>query len=224
MAKKEEEPITRVMREQIGGGFITIGDGALSAGQMPGYVVTDTSTAVLVHSLNNYFDLEGYSIRDLTTYIQTVLFQKVGRYNFGGMQVGVDIVEILCVSTVPLSLDDDFTIQAFNDSVPGSLTSLTSSQDVVTAQLFVYSQDDGAGFGRIIESNAWGLADSTAADRLYFSRYFLFPKTKVPSGNASYGFTWSELVVALPVVIAKEADLEYIMRLSRSVQTQLGAK
>lgn len=219
MAKKADEPITRVLREQIGDGFISIGDGALAAGIFPGYQVTDDTTAVLVHQLNQYFDLQGYSIRDLTTYIQAALFQKIGKYNFSGMQTGVDIVEIMVVSTVPLSITEDFTINALADSVPASLTSNTSLQEIVSCTEIVYSQDTGAGFGRPIEANTWGVGDSTAADKLYFSRFFKFPKTKADTQNATYGFAWSELAVVCPVVIAKEEDLEYIMRLARSVRT-----
>ena len=135
------------------------------------------------------------------------------------MQTGVEIVEIMVVSTVPLSISKDFTIMALNDSVPASLTSQTSLHEIVSCTEIVYSQDTGAGFGRPIEANTWGVGDSTAADKLYFSRFFKFPKTKAPSGNASYGFGWSELAVVCPVVVAKEEDLEYVMRLARSVRT-----
>ena len=218
MAKKEDEPITRVLRKVIGDGFIAIGDGALTGGVFPGYQVTDDSTAVLVHQINEYFDLDGYSIRDLTTYIQAALFQKIGKYNFSGMQAGVEIVEIMVVSTVPLSLNNDFTINPLNDSVPGSLTSATSLQEIVSCTELVYSQDAGAGFGRPIEVNTWGVGDSTAAEKLYVSRFFKFPKTKADTSNASYGFSWSELGIVVPIIVAKEEELEYIMRLARSTQ------
>lgn len=219
MAKKEDKLIRRLLRDQLGDGFITIGDGALAAGVFPGYQTTDDTTAVLVHRLNEYFDLQGYSLRDLTTFIQGVMFQSIGKYNFTGMQAGVDIVEVRVVSTVPLSLSEDFTINALADSVPGSLTSATSLQQIISCTEIVYSQDAGAGFGRSIESNTWGVGDSTAAEKLYFSRFFKFPKTKMPSGNATYGFSWSEMAVVCPVIVAKEEDLEYIMRLARSVRT-----
>lgn len=222
MVKKEDDPITRVLREQINGGFIGIGDGALGAISAPGYQITDDSTAVLVHQLNQYFDLQGYSIRDLTTYIQAALFQKIGKYNFEGMQAGANIVEMMVVSTVPLSITKDFTIISTGDSVPGSSTSNTSLQDIVSCTSIVYAQDAGAGFGRPIESNTWGIGDSTAAEKLYVSRFFKFPKTKDPGaggGNATYAFAFSELAIVCPVVIAKEEDLEYIMRLARSVRT-----
>jgi hypothetical protein len=223
MAKKQDDgPITRVLREQIGGGFLTIGDGAFGVGIFPGYQVTDDTTAVLVHQLNQYFDLQGYALRDLTTYIQAALFQKIGRYDFEGMQAGANIEEIIIVSTVPLSITKDFTVNALADSVPGNLTSNTSLQDIVSCTQIVYAQDAGAGFGRPIQSNTWGVGDSTAADRLYFSRFFKFPKTKhsgAGGGNATYGFEWPEVGVVVPIVVAKEQDLEYIMRLARSVRT-----
>jgi len=219
MAKKEDNLVRRVLRDQIGDGFLTIGDGALAGGIFPGYQTTDDTTAVLVHRLNEYFDLQGYTLRDLTTFIQTVIFQTVGKYDFSGMQAGVDIVEIRVVSTVPLSISKDFAINALADSVPGSLTSASSLQNIVSCTEIVYSQDAGAGFGRPIEQNTWGVGNSTAAEKLYFSRFFKFPKTKSPSGNATYGFAWPEMAVVCPVVVAKEEDLEYIMRLARSVRT-----
>lgn len=220
MAKKEDEPITRVLREILPSGHITITDGNLTAGSFPGYIVDDSSVAFTnVYMLNQYFDLQGYSIRDLTTYIQAAIFQKIGAYGLGVMQAGVTLKEYLVVSTVPLDYATDFNMAPIPDTVPGSLTSQTSLQDIVQATCIVYSQNAGAEYGGPIEVNTWGVGDSTASDRLYYSRFFSFSKLKGSGANATYGFQFPEVGVVVPIIVAKEEDLEYIMRLARSVRT-----
>ena len=220
MAKKADEPIRRVLREIIPSGHISITDGSIAAGSFPGYIVDDSNVAFTnVYRLNEYFDLQGYSLRDLTTYIQAVMFQKIGSYGFMVMESGAQIKEYLVVSTVPLDYATDFNMTPIPDTVPGSLTSQTSLQEIVQATSIMYSQNAGAEYGGPIEVNTWGVGDATAADKLYFSRFFSFPKVKSAGGNASYGFQFPDIGVVVPIVVAEEEDLEYIMRLARSVRT-----
>lgn len=209
----------RVLTEQLGAGFITIDDGSISGGEFGTYTVDDSGIgATYVYSLNNYFDLTGYSLEDLTTYIQGAMFQRIGNHSFSQMQTDVFVREIIVLSTTPLNLETDFNVILNPDSVPGSLTSTTELQAIIQGWAGVYSQDDGAGFGRLIESQTWGAGDSTAAQRLYYHRWFQFPKVKAGGGNASYGFQFPELGMVVPIVVDKEPELEYMMRLARSLE------
>lgn len=217
---KEDELLTRVMSEILPKGKISIDDGAIAAGTfLDGYVVADAVSLTTVSSLNNYFDLSGYTIRDLTTYIQAVIFQKIGPYGLSGMQSDNVIEEHILVTTTPLSLDDDFSLLTPSGmrTVPGSLTSKTRLSSVVQATTISYDQDTGAGFGRVMDVSTWGVGNSTAAERLYYHRVLIFPKVN-NAGNSTYFFEFPELGFVVPIVVDKEPELEYMMRLSRSLE------
>lgn len=215
------EPKGRVLQEVIGPGNITITDGNLAGGTMAGYDANAGPTkGVLVYALNQYFDLQGYTLDDLTTYIQSVMYQRIGTYQFSEMQVDAYIREYILVHTDPLDLSTDLEdgeALLVPSSVPGGPNSTQGLQQIVKGWCGVYSQDAGAGFGRMIESQSWGAGTATAADRLYYTRFFFFPKLQSDDSNATYKFAWPALGVVVPVIVDKEPDLEYIMRLARSV-------
>ena len=189
---------------------------------MPGYEVDPSpSKCVLAYQLNQYFDLKGYTLDDLTTYVQGVQLQKIGPYQFSQMQADSFIREWIIVHTDPLSFEDLENGDALlvPNSVPGGPNSSQGLQQIIKGWCGVYSQDAGAGFGRLIESQSWGAGNSTAADRLYYSRLFVFPKTKTDgTTNAAYSWAWPALGVVVPIIVDKEPDHEYIMRLTRSVE------
>lgn len=216
------EPKGRILRNVIGPGTITIGTGTITSGEMPGYEVDPSpSKCVLAYQLNQYFDLKGYTLDDLTTYVQGVQLQKIGPYQFSQMQADSFIREWIIVHTDPLSFEDLENGDALlvPNSVPGGPNSSQGLQQIIKGWCGVYSQDAGAGFGRLIESQSWGAGNSTAADRLYYSRLFVFPKTKTDgTTNAAYSWAWPALGVVVPIIVDKEPDHEYIMRLTRSVE------
>lgn len=214
-----EEMKSRLLREQLNSGFITIDDGNVTGLDAEGYTIDDSGIgSTLVYSLNNFFDLTGYAMKDLTTYIQGAMFQRIGPYSYSQMEADVFLTEIIVLSTTPLNIDTDFNLTPIVDAVPGSMSSTTELQAIIQGWAGVYSQDEGAGFGRLIESQTWGAGDSTAAKRLFYHRFFKFPKVKAAGGNASYGFNWPDLGMVVPIIVDKESELEYMMRLARSLE------
>jgi len=221
--KKDEKMVGRVMRQVIGPGNITISNAALTGGTMDGYEVNaGPAKSVLVYQLNQYFDLSAYSLQDLTTYIQGVLFQRIGTYQFSEMQVDTYLREYIIVHKTPLDLNTDLedgSALLIPGSVPGGPNSDQGLDNIIQGWCGVYAQDAGAGFGRLIESQTWGAGNSTAASRLYFTRFLVFPKLQSDDSNATYKFAWPALGIVVPIIVDKEPDLEYIMRLARSVDT-----
>lgn len=214
------EDNNRVLTDQLGPLYAYINDGLLDTdvSKFGPYTVDDASAAfTLVYSLNNYFDLSGYTREDLTTFIQGAIFQKVGNYTLSGMESDVFIDEMLILSTTPLSAAD-FSTSGTNPISPGGMASTQNLNNIVLGTLTEYSQDTGAGFGRMTQMESWGTGLSTAAPKLYWSRWLRFDKVKAGGGNATYYFGAPEVACVVPIVLGKEDELEYMMRLSRSLE------
>lgn len=214
---EESELIPRLMRETVDGGLISFLDGVL-ANQLGfhNYEFTqDLGHAYLF--THGYFDLSGYSKEQKTAFIEGAMFQQVGLNDLGAMITGYGIEECRLVSTIPLD-NADFT---FTDSLgiwnlPGTPQSTFSMQQVVNGTVIEYAFNQGALWGIPTQSQTWGMADATAASKLYYARAFRFDVS--PDTGATYKVAFCPIVVAVPIIVAAEPDLEYIMRLKRSVE------
>lgn len=219
MAKEEVD--ARVLREQLPAGHIAIVDGDLLTTPIPlppGYTVETSSAYHDVYSLNNYFDLTGYSMKDKTTFIQACLMQRIGVPNLDGLAEDCYVTEYALLTTTPLSAASDFAQVLGPDAVPGNLLSTTRLQDIIQGTCIQYTQDVGASFGRPISTSSWGCGDSTAASRLYYHRFFRFDRFSTGATTATYQFTFPGLAFVVPIITDKESELEYMMRLSRSLE------
>jgi hypothetical protein len=216
-----EEARARIMREQLPAGNISIVDGDLLDTPIPlppGYVIETTTAYHDVYSLNNYFDLSGYSLEDKTTFIQACLMQRIGVPNLDGLAEDCFVTEYALLTTTPLSAEEDFGQLLGPDCVPGNLLSTTRLQDIIQGTCVQYTQDVGASFGRAISTSSWGCGDSTAAPRLYYHRFFRFDRYSSGATLATYQFQFPGLAFVVPIVTDKESELEYMMRLSRSLE------
>lgn len=227
-----EDVKTRLMTEVIPGGLITIDDRDVDKFNFQGYEFSDASPSgsywydVIYFG---YFDLSGYTLNDETVFPQQVILQRVGTYGLDKLQTLVNPTETVIVSTTPLSLND-MTISgkewappnpgSMKPIPPGSLISGHSTQQVIFGEQRGFTLDVGAQLGRIDQNVTWGTGDSTAAEKLYFARGFRFPRNQndalIPA-NATYGFQAPDLVISIPIIAAKEGEVEYMMRLQRSV-------
>lgn len=219
MAKKEDEMLTRVMTKQMGHITISLLDGDLNPALTEGSNYTQTSNLAGYYysKVNDYFDLSGYNQRDMTVFIRDVLLQNVGNYDFETMESDAYIKELRVVSKIPMT--DDILDNLLNETyVPGSFQTTIGLDDVVTAQRLVYGQNNGSGYGQVIESQTWGTGTATAAHKLFVSRYFFFPRVLNSGGATNYKFSAPDLAFVVPMVAAKEPELEYFMRLSRSLE------
>lgn len=212
-----EEIVPRLLRETIDGGIFSLveGDEYASIG-WSGYIQAEDASSYY-KLFFGYFDLSGYTVEQKTLFIQNVLFQNVGNNYLGNMQAGFGVDECRIVSTVPLD-QTDFTTATLDGgwNIPGHPESDFSMQQIIRGSMLQYHLDQGAVVGGVSQQSSWGLGDATAADKLYYARVFRYSRTIV-GGLANYKATFSPMVVAVAGMVVEEPDLEYIMRLKRSI-------
>jgi len=214
-----EEIVTRLLREQIPNAHWAMLDGDESAASQGWGQYTDYENPGYYYKVYfGYFDLSGYTLEQKTTFIQNVMFQNVGNNRFSGMLTQFPIDECRIVTTTPLHIEDFIESDHSSWAVPGTPTSNFSTQQIVQGTMFEYQMDTGAEIGRVSQGSSWGVGDSTAAEKLYYARAFRFPRVADGLPTATYYATFPSVNVIVPVVIGEEPDLEYLMRLKRSIE------
>ena len=218
MAKKQEEKvIARTLEKTIGG----------IAGQVG---ASDTINIVEGTGWNHvfqggqhffskidYFDLSGYSLEDRTTFIQGVLFQDMTQLPLG-LAVANMIRTTIC-SITPLNIGDFIIMNSLNQwQPPGTLASNHGLSQIVRSRLQYYLPLSTYAGLHLVGTDEWGSADSTAADKLYVASAFVVPNVE------GAGFAIPDQNFVVPVLVADEPDLEYIMRLKRSTELKYQSK
>lgn len=215
-----EDFVPRLLREQIPNGHFAMAEGQESAGSTGWDQYTEYESAGAYYKVYfGYFDLSGYTLEQKTTFIQNVMFQNVGNNRLSGMQSGYGIDECRVVSTTPIAIEDFLGTDHSSWNVPGTPSSNFSAQQIVSGSMYEYQMDVGAVVGRLYQMSNWGVGDSTAAEKLYYARALRFVRfiSGEPSGGLYYA-TFPAVNVIVPVVIGEEPDLEYLMRLKRSIE------
>jgi len=215
-----EKIVTRLLREQIPNAHFAMSEGQESAASTGWGQYTEYESPGAYYKVYfGYFDLSGYTLEQKTTFIQNVMFQNVGNNRLGGMASGYGIDECRIVSTTPLTIEDFLFTDHSSWNVPGVPTSNFSTQQIVQGTMLEYQMDVGAVVGRLYQGSSWGVGNSTAAEKLYYARAFKFVRfiSGEPSGGL-YFATFPAVNVIVPVVIGEEPDLEYLMRLKRSIE------
>lgn len=227
----------RLMTEIVPGGKMVITDAELNPSYTNGwgnYEIQETQAGGAASAMYDfvsfgYFDLSGYTLRELTTYIQDVSLQRIGTYGLDQLETLVNVTETVIVSTTPLTMEDmtiDLTLWnapnpgAMKPYPPGTMVSAHTLQEIVAGEQRGFTLDVGAALGRIDQNTRWGAGSSTAGEKLYYARAFRFPRVQndgfVPT-PANYGFQAPDLAISIPILVGKEDELPYMMRLQRSI-------
>jgi len=212
-----EEGIPRVLRETIPGGLTSLvsSDEVTTLG-FSGYFEWEDPGHYYKLFLG-YFDLSGYTREKMTYFIQNVLFQQIGNNELAAMQATAGIEECRIVTTTPMSQGDFSTAPDSTFTMPGNPLSTFGLDQVVRASCLNYEMNLGAATAVIAQASTWGLADSTAAEKLYYARCFRFDRQLEPTGAATYKVMLAPIAVVVPGVALEEESLDYVMRLKRSV-------
>lgn len=221
MAKKKETNFeSRTLSKTLGSCAVEIdGAGVITlVDNDDGWASTLVSggSQVLVYKIG-YFDLSGYSLQDKTLFPQGVLLQDMAGAptGLGLLASGPKLDRCTIVSTTPINVDDLSRFSGTAQNIwnpPGSPDSTHELNNILVGRAQYYATlTTLAGFQQLKEST-WGSGDSTAADRLYFCDAY------VGSYVVETGWNIPSQAFVIPVSIFEEPELEYMMRLARSVE------
>lgn len=171
-------------------------------------------TGTAYHVIYNIqkFDLSGYSLQHRTLFPQGVLLQDMSVGATASLSTNAQRATI--VSTTPLSVSDLSNFNATTGAwqLPGSNGSTHSLDNIIQGRLqFYLTLTTLAGLQQVSETN-WGAGDATAADTMWMCDAWIIPKLETQS------LAIPDQAFVIPVVIADEPELEYMMRLSRSLE------
>jgi len=202
----------RLLRETIAGTRIDMASPeppVVTGGSWQIGGVTIGTTPHTVFFANGYFDLSGYTKDQLTTFIQGTTIQETPLLNGQGNFYVAHVV-----STEPLDIED-FSRSGTSTSwaLPGGLSSSFSLQQIIVGTCAYWATDSTVGTVRPVSQGSWGVGSSTADQKLYYAVAYALP-TAAPAQVFI-----PDTSIVLSAMVQKEKDLNYIMRLKRSIES-----
>ena len=157
---------------------------------------------------NGYFDLSGYTLQDKTLFIQSVVLQECPNL-FGTFGAFVSRI----VSTTPLPLDAfEKNSVSRTWALPGHTESTYTMDNIVYGDCSLWTNDTTVSSSVPLTKSVWGTGDATAGDKLYVAVAIAFYKASAQQ------ILYPDTTFVLPSLIGEEPELEYLMRLSRSLE------
>ena len=175
------------------------------------FTIAGPPAYAIVYRINTW-DLSGYTLQDKTIFPQGCLFQDLSSGPIGSDVANVTRATI--VSTTPISEDDLVNVDAVGQwTLPGALGSTHSLDNIISGRLQYYINTNTTSNCLQHKESQWGSGDASAAERMWTCEAYLIGL----SGIVSSLFI-PESSIVMPTIIAKEDDIEYFMRLSRSLE------
>ena len=174
------------------------------------------ASSPLTLSWTGTIDLSGY-VREMKTFYPTAAFTQRGHNTLSQGGAGISLYTI--ISTIPL--DGDEVLLQLVTGGPGFLTAGTTNQqnwDTVLfaeSQLYVVNaqiQPNPFGILQLLDTNQSGSLSPTATDTLYCL------KLAIPNDVSLTTILIPSSRVIIPGKFGTEPDVEYMMRLKRSVE------
>lgn len=215
MAKKTDETNARLLSKLLPGMQVTSdgdpntplefdGQNSWTVGE-----VNIDGTAYYVLMTNGYWDLSGYSLQDKTLFATGFMAQYIPTV-FGSFNGFVSRI----VSTEPLPMAAfEVTAPSRTWALPGHSGSSFSMQQIFYGDCTLWTTDSTVNTVVPVTSSNWGTGSSTAREKLYMAVAICFPKTLTQQ------LIFPDTNFVLPTIVGKEDELEYMMRLARSVET-----
>jgi hypothetical protein len=215
-----EEATTRVMTLSISGATATLPAAdpdvnpiTWDAGQWSSIYTTVAGNPMQLLYQIKTLDLSGYTLQDKTLFPTTVNFQDMDCYpQTNNMGTAVPVRRATMLSTTPISGDDLNNFSGLNWDLPGSNRSTFDLDNILFGRFQTYLQLSTFAGLQQIGQNVWGSGDATAGEKIWYVDAYLIPNI------ASLTFTVPNQSMVMPIVIAEEPELEYMMRLSRSLE------
>jgi len=166
----------------------------------------------------DYFDNSGYGVGDLTMFVQGVEMQYAGPID--GTDTAIVVLEYI---TTELITDEEIVAtlailpggSPFNGS--GFSRSTMNQEQVIYARRRTYrlNQNLQPASPVLFTTDMWGTCNASTGDKIYITRI-----ANMYSGGTNAFIP--DVNVVLVAVIAKEKELPYLMRASRSYEATAG--
>ena len=173
--------------------------------------VTGTTNAAVQRS---YFDLSGYNMDYLTTFIQGVEFQDPGP--LAGNDNANELIEILSTEFIT---DAEITtfLGGTGFSGPGYSLSTNNMDQIIYARRRTYVLNNTITpiIPSLHHTALWGTANAVTSDKIHITRII----TTSTIESVTY---LSDTNVVLVAIISKEKDLPFLMRQKRSYELSTG--
>ena len=184
-----------------------------------GWEIVNNGTTRAMLVWRGSFDLGGYALDDLTTFVLGVDFQEANTHLASNLEATGAIHNWRMLTTREVG-DDDFSAGNFTTALtmfnpPGMIASNMDLGDVFSGKYRQLTPDTTAN-NLLVQTNAqsWGVGDATAANRIHITfAYLLSGNLQAPA--ASY-LVVPPQAIAVPIFVTEEPDLVYIERLRRS--------
>jgi len=163
----------------------------------------------------DYFDLSGYNMDLLTTFIQRVDIQDPGP--LAGTDQNNGLIELITTEFVS-DADIAAWTGGFLFSGPGYSLSTMSMDQVIFGRRRQYTFDGGILplIPNLHSVNVWGTASAITSDKLHLTRIVLSSTTP---GSVTHV---SDTVFVVGVIVSKEKELPFLMRQKRSYELATG--
>jgi len=198
----------RVMAKVLTGTAIqNDGDAYISSSTGQWVVVAGTTNAAVQRS---YFDLSGYNMKSLTTFVQGVEFQEPGP--LAGNDNTNEFLEILSTEYL-----NDSEIAAFLAGTgfngPGYSLSTNNMDQILYARrrTYVLNNTITPVIPSLHHTGMWGTANAITSDKVHITRII----TTSTIDSITYV---SDTNVVMVAIISKEKTLPYLMRQKRSYE------
>jgi len=213
---KENKMKSRVLSKIIGGTYGTLPpepEAAVLFSRGEGWdsVQVAGGAFTVIYNIQT-IDLSGYTIQDQTVYPQGILMQDLDTLPVGNVLWPTPVKRATMVSTTPLNVNDLTATDGDFWSLPGSNASTHSLQNILQGRVQVYLTLNTFAGLVLSAQNTWGSGDSTAAEKIWLCDAYLVPT--IPNNVLHI----PDQAFVLPSIIAEEPELEYMMRLMRSVE------
>ena len=184
-----------------------------------GWEIVNNGTTRAMLVWRGSFDLGGYALDDLTTFVLGVDFQEANTHLASNLEATGAIHNWRMLTTREVGDDDldsaHFTTALTMFNPPGMIASNMDLGDVFSGKYRQLTPDTTAN-NLLVQTNAqsWGVGDATAANRIHITfAYLLSGNLQAPA--ASY-LVVPPQAIAVPIFVTEEPDLVYIERLRRS--------
>jgi len=221
---KEKEPKAHQLYKQIGPVTYTSGPAfspgepstdVLTANTSSWEVLTDPTGTTRIFANRQYIDLAGWSVQELTTFVQGIDIQKQQLpipIPSGGIS---NVWEFDFITTRKLT-DGELTSWGTNSAIPGFLPSTCDLMEVIYGERMSYGENGQIPLSYIqIGGETFGSGNPTAMDKLHWTRLYIMPS--VTPGTVIVITSTNLVVQALTVL---EKDLVWMERLRRSYVLQ----